>query len=226
LKNCRERVAVIPVREGSQRVSDKNFKSFYNGKNLLEPKIEHLLNESCYDKIYVSSDSEKATKIAEKTGVCFLYREPYLCSSEVRWSDVIFGVTASIPGANPIISWVHTTSPLHTYYKKPLLKFTDLISEYDSLVAVTPFQEFVVTERGRPLNYHWGPWHDYSQDLDTLYKVTGALFIAQKQDILKWRYLIGVKPYLFKVDRDLAVDVDTEQDYSMAQMFYANRSTV
>ena len=38
--------AVIPIRKGSQRVPDKNFKEFFEGKNLLELKIEplHLRN--------------------------------------------------------------------------------------------------------------------------------------------------------------------------------------
>lgn len=35
-------VAVIPVRKGSQRVPNKNFKLFYDNKNLLERKIEML----------------------------------------------------------------------------------------------------------------------------------------------------------------------------------------
>ena len=34
--------AVIPIRKGSQRVPDKNFKDFYRGKSLLQLKIESL----------------------------------------------------------------------------------------------------------------------------------------------------------------------------------------
>jgi len=213
-------VAVIPVREGSQRVLDKNFRSFAGGKSLLELKIEQLRKEACFEEIFVSSDSARAREVAERTSVGFLPRESRLCSANVRWSDVISGVVASLPGDNPLVAWVHSTSPLHTEYARPLSVFRKREGECDSLVTVSAFQEFIVNKKGRPINYHWGVWHDYSQELDELYKVTGALFIARKQDILQWRYLIGVKPHLYSVNRKSAVDIDTMEDFELAQLLY------
>ena len=48
-------VALIPVREGSQRVKGKNFIPFYEGESLLEIKINALKKADCFDHIYVSN---------------------------------------------------------------------------------------------------------------------------------------------------------------------------
>ena len=42
-------VALIPVREGSQRVKGKNFIPFYEGESLLEIKINALKKADCFD---------------------------------------------------------------------------------------------------------------------------------------------------------------------------------
>ena len=49
----REIVAVIPVREGSTRIKNKNFRKFSDKENLLSLKIEHLKSSRCFDQIYV-----------------------------------------------------------------------------------------------------------------------------------------------------------------------------
>ncbi len=212
-------VAVIPVREGSQRVKNKNFRPFASYPNLLSLKIEQLKEEACFDHIYVSSDSKRAQQIAEKHGAEFLARDPKMCSSSVRWAPVIHHVVSTIPG-EPIIAWVHTTSPLQQKYKPAIETFLQQQAKYDSLVIVRRVQEFLIKANGRPLNYCWGHWHDYSQDLEPLYVVTGALFVAKKADILKWHYLIGTQPYLYEVSRLESIDLDSEKDFRHAEMLF------
>ena len=56
-------VAVIPVKHTSERVKSKNFRPFYDGKSLLDIKIEQLMNTTNISDIYISSDSPDA-KIA------------------------------------------------------------------------------------------------------------------------------------------------------------------
>ncbi len=56
--------AVIPVRQGSQRVKNKNFRSFA-GKSLLEHKIE-IVKKINVDEIIINNDSEKDIEIDQK----------------------------------------------------------------------------------------------------------------------------------------------------------------
>jgi CMP-N-acetylneuraminic acid synthetase len=58
--------AIVPVRKGSQRVKNKNFKPFA-GTNLLRIKLEILKQVKTIDKIVVSTDSDEAIKISKST---------------------------------------------------------------------------------------------------------------------------------------------------------------
>ena len=51
-------VALVPIREGSERIKSKNFIEFYNGMSLLDIKITQLKKSNKFDKIYLSSDSK------------------------------------------------------------------------------------------------------------------------------------------------------------------------
>ena len=70
---------------------------------------------------------------------------------------------------------------------------------YDSLVAVNKFNGFLLNDRLYPINYNWGKWHDYSQNLPNYYTVNGALFISTASSILDLNYLIGKNRFIFYV---------------------------
>ena len=55
-------VAVIPVKEISERVKSKNLRDFYNGESLLKILIKKLKKCKEIEKIYISSNSEKLKK--------------------------------------------------------------------------------------------------------------------------------------------------------------------
>lgn len=220
MANKHEIVAVVPVREGSSRVKGKNFIPFSNNQSLLEIKLEQLLSADCFDKVYVSSDSDKARKIATTKGVDFLLRESRLCQGEVPFAELVEYIANSVPGENPMIAYVLATSPLFDDFRLAVKTFLQLKDKHDSLVAVLPRKAFFLNKQGRGINYHHGYWHEYSQDLETYYEVTGACYIASKQDMLKWKYWFGVRPYLFEVPSITAVDVDTPEDFRFAQKLF------
>ena len=62
--------AVIPVRQGSQRVKNKNFKEFA-GKSLLEHKID-IVKKLPVDNIIINTDSEYAISLAKENNVEFV----------------------------------------------------------------------------------------------------------------------------------------------------------
>ena len=72
---------VITVRQGSQRVKNKNLKKFFE-KNLLIYKIETLQKVKSIKKIIINTDSNEAIKIAKDFGVDYHLRDPYFASSE------------------------------------------------------------------------------------------------------------------------------------------------
>lgn len=217
-----KKVAVIPVKENSERVIDKNFRNFINGMSLLEFKIKQLQESSVFNTIYVSSDSDKAKIIAEKTGAVFIRRDDYFCNNLTPWSDVIVNVLESLPeNDSTIVAWCHTTSPTFDKYQDAMTRFEQSQSEnikFDGLIAVEPINEFIIDETPQPLNYSWGVWHDYSQNLKKLFRVTGALFVASKREMIKNRYVISKRPILYNSSQLEGIDIDTEFDFRIAQL--------
>jgi N-acylneuraminate cytidylyltransferase len=217
-------VAVIPVKDKSERVENKNFVEFTDGFSLFELKLQHLINANVFDEIYVSTNSPKAKNIMSKyENIKIIQRDEHFCNNVTSWSDVIHEVISSIPeNENTTIAWCHTTSPLFKNYKEAIEKYKNIIKEdeYNGLTTVSKLSEFIVSEKARPVNYNWGVWHEYSQNLDKLYSITGALFIATKSEMLKNRYVCSTKPYLFEVSDYEAIDIDTMYDFKLAQMMY------
>lgn len=216
----REVVAVIPVREGSTRIKNKNFRTFADESSLLHLKIKQLKNAGCFDRIYVSSDSERAKRIAGEMGGIFLLRDSEMCKSSAKLYQYNTHMLETVPG-DPYVAWTMVTAPLFEDYSAAVDKFLSLdTSLYDSLITVVPFKEFLINEKGRPLNCTYGHWHLLTQELDNNYTITGSLYIAGKHEQIEWRYWIGLKPYLYQISKLDCVDIDYEDDFKLAEMMY------
>jgi N-acylneuraminate cytidylyltransferase len=220
-------VAVIPVKEKSDRVPSKNFREFYDGQSLLDILLDKLLSSQIVDKVYISSNATNIRSNVEKLGCIYLPRNNKYCSNEISWSDVIYNVVKSIPeNDNVSIAWCHTTSPLFDDYDSALQRYLDVVQEgsFDGLVTVSELSEFLVSENGRPINYSWGPWHKYSQHLEKIYSITGALFISKKYDMLLNRYVISKNPSYYTVSELASLDIDTEYDFELAKILMKQKS--
>ena len=60
-------ICVIPAREGSKRIKDKNIINFIN-KPLISYSIKNAIKSKLFDEVIVSTDSKKIKKISEKFG--------------------------------------------------------------------------------------------------------------------------------------------------------------
>lgn len=210
-------VALVPVREGSSRIKDKNFIPFGGHPTLMHNKIEQLKRSSCFDHIYISSDSQRVREIAKECGVEYLPRDPLMCTSKPRWDEVVVSILNTVPG-NPDVAWAMVTSPLFSRYGEAVESYFAHPDENDSLVGVKRIQEYLIDENGRPLFYSFGPWHPYSNELKPLYAINDTIFIARKSDQINWRYWIGRKPCLFLCGQQESIDVNFPEDLEMARV--------
>src|SRR5437868_3285778 len=84
-------VAVLPIRQGSERVRNKNFKPF-GGQSLLEIKLAALTQVPGIDEIVVNTDSEQAIETARRYHVSSFRREPYYasarCTNSEHWRNL------------------------------------------------------------------------------------------------------------------------------------------
>ena len=60
-------IAIIPARQGSKRIKEKNIKKFL-GKPIISYTIKKVKSSKLFDYVVVSTDSLKIKKISEKFG--------------------------------------------------------------------------------------------------------------------------------------------------------------
>lgn len=207
-------VAVIPVRQGSQRVKNKNFREFC-GKSLLEHKIDMIKRLSVSD-IVVNTDSEYAIEVAKRMGVNYHRREPYYASSQCTNSEYHEYLAKVTNAENILVAQV--TAPLISF--STFVEAIDLYNnvDCDSLMSVKKVKQYLWYE-GNPVNYKL----DYapnSQDLPDYFTPTFGVVICNTKALLSAKNLITKRPYFYEISDIESVDIDTELDFEFAEFLY------
>lgn len=211
--------ALIPARSGSTRVRDKNLRLL--GKYpLLVRKIKQL-QSSEVDEIFLGSDDSGYLEIAEGLGATPILRSNFACDESVSTSnDMIAEFVSRIPDNFDIIVWAHCTNPFlyAKHYDAALELFQKSMSSYDSLLSVQKIQNHMWGREASPLNYDpWSAKHTLSRDLDPVYFQTGGIFIQWAKKMRENKYFFGDKPKFISHNSTEAIDIDTEDDFSMAE---------
>jgi N-acylneuraminate cytidylyltransferase len=210
--------AVIPIRKGSQRVPNKNFKEFWKGKSLLELKIESLKQIHLIDNIVVNTDSELAIEIAKKYGVNYHRRDDYFASSQCSQTEFFHNLADTTD--TDLILHTPCTAPMiksKTYYDL-INRF--LISSHDSGNTVGLVKEYLWLN-GVPLNYDISKKVPNSQDLPDIMKLTFGASIISKELMLERKNVVGNNPMFYVVDEIEETDIDTQVDFDTAQCLYS-----
>lgn len=213
-------VAIIPVREGSQRVKNKNTKPFASS-SLLEIKIRQMLRIKALghiDEVIVNSDSKAMLELATKLGATPIEREKYYASSEVPINEALHNFASNAPGEYILLC--NATSPLITDESiiACIQTFKKNFSTYDSLATTNLCKEFLYLN-GKALNYD--PTHKpRSQDLPDILVLNSALYIISRTLMLQKCDVVGDKPYFFTLSQLEGVDIDSELDFEIAEFLY------
>jgi len=206
--------AVIPVRQGSQRVKNKNFREFA-GKSLLEHKIEVVKNLPV-DEIIINTDSEYAIELAKKNGIKYHKRESYYASSECTNSEYHEYLAKATDSENIIITQV--TAPLVT-----LSTFIEAIAIFNkvdcnSLMSIKKIKEFL-WYKNKPINYNLDSAPN-SQDLPDYFAPTFGVIIVNREAMLDSQNYICSKPYFYEISERESIEIDTELDFEFSEFLY------
>lgn len=209
--------AIIPVREGSRRLKNKNVAPFA-GTNLLINKINQLKQVEEIDEILVSSDSDKMLAMAKKNGTQIHKRAPEYCDETSKtFGEVVAHVCEHAKTED--ILWATCTAPLvfPKHYKEAIALYRKALSQgYDSLVSMEKFKRYLWDENG-PVNYELGLKHVPSQQLPPLYFVTDGILLAPRQKMIEWNYFHGPHPYRYILDKRTSIDIDDGLDLACAR---------
>ena len=214
----REKITVVvPVRKGSQRVKNKNFKPFADS-NLLKVKLDVLKQVDVIDEIVVNTDSDIAMEIADDCGVSKCVREDYYDSSKCNNSEFFQNIAENTD--TDYIIYSPCTAPLikvDTYYDF-INRFRNAKDRYDSLTTVTDVKQHLWLDE-KPMNYKPSDSPN-TQDLPDIVSLTYGISIISKENMIKYRNIVGKKPLFYKLDDFEAVDIDNPIDFEFAEFLY------
>ena len=211
---------VITVRQGSQRVKNKNLKPFCK-KNLLIYKIETLLKVKNIKNIIINTDSNEAIKIAKDYGIGYHLRDSYFASSECP-NNEFWGHVAENTKTDYIL-FTHCTNPLIKVktYEDFIDFFLKKKHQHDSFNSVTEVKEFLILDQN-PINFDFNKAPN-SQNLPDVIKLNFAINILPTSLMLKKKSLIGDKPYFYKLKDQEGFDINTNHDFDYAEFLFRKK---
>lgn len=208
--------AVIPVKEKSSRLPNKNILPF-GGSNLLINKIQQLKSLGKINRIIVSSDSEIMLEMARNEGVEAIKR-PSQLANESRPLSEFFDYICEIINNGDLL-WACCTSPCvknETFQRALNIYNQKLEDGFDSLITVSKHQHYIFDQNG-PINFGYGDQHKNSDQLPILHLFTNGIIISPISSVKEWRYNYGPKAYRMEVDQQESIDIDTYWDYICAK---------
>ena len=217
-------VAMIPARMGSKRIPRKNLRPFC-GKPLIQYAIDLARGCEYFKEIWVNSESDLLGQLAIASGVRF-HKRPEELSSDTATNQQF---TAEFLEHHPcdFVVMVNTTSPL--LKQETLREFCTFLrsNQYDTVLSVSD-QYAECFFDGEPVNFSLDRKVN-SQCLTPVREVVWALTAWRREYFLgiSRRGLCGTysgRLGLFPIPKDEACDLDTMQDWIIAEAIMKARS--
>jgi CMP-N-acetylneuraminic acid synthetase len=219
-------VAIVPMRHNSERIAEKNFRTFA-GKPLFYHIISSLLRCGQFDKVVIDTDSPVITELTAKDfpDVLVLQRPGHLLDGKIPMNDILLNVVQQVPSR--FYFQTHSTNPLLTgdTISAAIAKFHAVYPVYDSLFSVTKKHIRLWDNLSRPINHN----QDIllrTQDLPPVYEENSCMYIFSKEILEQKRNRIGNRPYLFEIAELEAQDIDIEINFRVAEILYQIRGEI
>lgn len=204
-------VSFIPIKLNNQRLPGKNTMELA-GRPMCDYIFQTIANVKNIDEKYVYC-SDEAIKPYIPEGLIYKKRDTCLDGYEVKGLDIIERFVEDVDADVYVLT--HVTQP---FTKKESLEnaIMKVISgKYDSAFSAVEIKDYC-WYKGQPLNYNMKDIVT-TQNLEPIYMETGAFFIFTKVMFKKLRQRIGENPFMHIVDQFEAIDVDTKEDFLLAE---------
>lgn len=214
-------VAFVPIKMNNERLQGKNTKSFTNGKPLIHYILESLKEVNGIDEIYVYCSNPKIQEYLP-SGVNYLKRSEALDSKDTLILEVLKAFAMDVESDYYVLA--HATAPFlkGETIQKALNKV--ICGEYDSAFSVTELKEFL-WKNDKPMNFDINKVQK-TQDLEPIYAETTGLYIYARDLLLKENRRTGNKPYLAKVDKIEATDINEPIDFEIADAIFKKQRSL
>lgn len=221
-------IAIIPARGGSKRIPRKNIKTF-NGKPIISYTIETALRSDLFDNVIVSTDDDEIAEYSISLGAKVPFMRPENLSDDFSTTGQVVSHAVEELGNRGIASEYVCC----IYATAPFIKDAYLKRAYDMLVSSGKSYVFTVTrspfsiERGLFLNEQGSisPYMDEhqftrTQDLREAYYDAGQFYWGKSSSFSNNKPVYTEDSLPLILPRYLAHDIDTEEDWDIAEIMY------
>lgn len=218
--------ALVPMKGHSERVPNKNLR-LLGGKPLYHHIIQSLLGSPFVTGVTIDTDSEIIGTDALKTfpkRVRVLKRPQSICGDFVGMNTIIEYDLSQIDG--DYFLQTHSTNPLlkTETITEACRTFFDSFSQFDSLFGVSRIQSRLYDFKGNPINHNPSEMLR-TQDLPVVYEENSNIYLFSRSSFLKQKRRIGEQPRYFEIEQLESVDIDTEKEFKLAELLYADRES-
>lgn len=219
-------LAIIPARSGSKGLKDKNIK-LLNGKPMIAYTIEAAKKSKMFDEIFVSTDSEKYSKIAVKWGasVPFLRNESLSTDTASSWDVVKNSIVnyKKLGKKFDTIALLQPTSPLRTSddiiagYNKMKEKNANIIVGVCEVDHSPLWSNILPKDNSLKGFINQNLIKTPRQGLPTYYRINGALYIVKTKYLMSTEYIYEDKGFAIIMSREHSIDIDDKMDFIIAE---------
>lgn len=227
------KIAVIPARGGSKRIPRKNIKLFH-GKPMIAYSIEAAQKSGCFDKIIVSTDDQEIADVALEYGAEVPFLRPANISDDYATTmDVI----------QHSIQWFESQDMTVDllcciYATAPFILPSDLSSGLEAVSAINieyafsatsfafPIQRAIsLNKKGTVQMFHPEHLNTRSQDLEEAYHDAGQFYWGKVSAFKAGKPFFSDSSKAILLPRKRVQDVDTQEDWELAEALYAVMKT-
>lgn len=221
-----KKLAIITARGGSKRIPQKNIKEFC-GKPILYYSIEAARDAGIFDEIMVSTDDKEIAGLAKKAGASVpFFRSRETAGDYASTDDVIMEVLKAYEALGQIFDafcCIYPTAPFlnGTRLREAMM----LLEKADSVMPVVPFsyppqRGLIIREEGFLARQFPAYSATRSQDLPKIYHDCGQFYACRTEPFLQ-AGTTDVEKLLPLVLTEMEVqDIDTPQDWALAEIKY------
>ena len=218
-----KKIAVIPARSGSKGLKDKNIIDIC-GKPMIVYSIAAALEAQCFDRVIVSTDSERYGTIAENAGAEVVYRGEAVSNDSASTYMVLEDLFEKIGTGFDYFVLLQPTSPLRDskHVREAVQLFETSFNDFDFLVSMKAAEHarVLVHQLGRDgsLMYFDTDFSKYRRQQFQDYSPNGAIFMGKPKEYLLQKHFFGAKSIAYIMNATDSVDVDNELDYKFASL--------
>ena len=213
-------VAVVPLKEHSQRLPGKNF-TILDNKPLYEWILESLAQVEEIEEIFIFSSSRIFEVPSEdKSGkITFKVRPESLDGDQVSINEVVRVFLQDIEAETIVLA--HATSPFLSAKTISTCIRKVTTGANDSALGAIKLHKFAIFN-GEALNF------DRTKDLPPLQSINpvvieqGGLYVFNKVDFLRENRRVGSNPHLEFLNLFESVDIDSSEDLHLAKALLLN----